>query len=55
MDVCEILIVVLFIVLAVIPLVIVMAMVELLAKKRMQRRNRVRVAWPFNRYALSAL
>ena len=55
MDVCELLIVALFIVLAVVPLAIVMAMVELLAKKRIQRRNRARTARPLNTYALSAL
>ena len=37
MDVCELLIVVLFTVLAVVPLAIVMAMVELLACRSCQR------------------
>ena len=55
MNVCELLIVVLFIMLAVAPLAIVMAMVELLAKKRIQRRNRASTVRPFNTYALSAL
>ena len=50
MDVCEVLIVALFVMLA-----IVMALVELLARKRVQRRNHVRMARPFNTYALSAL
>ena len=36
MDVCELLIVALFIMLAVVPLAIVMVMVELLAKKRIK-------------------
>ena len=54
MDVCELLVVALFIVLAVVPLAIVMAMIELLAKKRIQR-SRARTARPFNTYTLSAL
>ena len=55
MDECELLVVALFIMLAVVPLAIVMAMVELLAKKRIQRRSRARTARPFNTYALSPL
>ena len=43
MDTCEILIVLLFIIMAVVPLAIVMTMVELLNRRRMamQQRNRV--------------
>ena len=44
MDICELLIVALFIMLAIVPLAIVMALVELLARKRVQRRNRARTA-----------
>ena len=53
MDICEVLIVALFVVLATVPLV--MALVELLARKRVQRRNNARMARPFNTYALSAI
>ena len=55
MDVCELLIVALFIVLAVVPLAIIMAVVKLLAKKRIQRRSRARTARPFNTYTLCPL
>ena len=43
MDTCEILIVLLFIIMAVVPLAIVMTIVELLNKRKMgiQQRNRV--------------
>ena len=55
MDTCEVLIVALFIMLATVSLAIVMALVELLARKRVQRRNNARMARPFNTSALSAL
>ena len=43
MDTCEILVVLLFIIMAVVPLAIVMTIVELLNKRKMeiQQRNRV--------------
>ena len=55
MDTCQVLIVALFVMLATLPLAIVMALVELLARKRVQRRSNARMARPFNTYALSAL
>ena len=43
MDTCEILIVLLFIIMAVVPLAIVMTIVELLNKKKMEIQQRIRV------------
>ena len=52
---CEILIITLFIVLATVPLAAVLVIVELLARKRVHRRNRDRISRPFNTYALASL
>ena len=57
MDTCEILIVLLFIIMAVVPLAIVMTIVELLNKRRMemQQRNRVGSRRILNSVSMSTL
>ena len=57
MDTCEILIVLLFIIMAVVPLAIVMTIVELLNKRKMemQQRNRVGSGRILNSVSMSTL
>ena len=57
MDTCEILIVLLFIIMAVVPLAIVMTIVELLDKRKMeiQQRNRVGSRRNLNSVSMSTL
>ena len=57
MDTCEILIVLLFIIMAVVPLAIVMTIVELLNKRKMemQQRNRVGSRRIINSVSMSTL
>ena len=57
MDTCEILIVLLFIIMAVVPLAIVMTIVELLNKRKMeiQQRNRVGSRRNLNSVSMSTL
>ena len=57
MDTCEILIVLLFIIMAVVPLAIVMTIVELLNRKRMamQQRNRIGSRRTLNSISMSTL
>ena len=57
MDTCEILIVLLFIIMAVVPLAIVMVIVELLNKRKMemQQRNRVGSRRNLNSVSMSTL
>ena len=57
MDTCEILIVLLFIIMAVVPLAIVMTIVELLNKRKMeiQQRNRYGSRRNLNSVSMSTL
>ena len=57
MDPCEILIVVLFVIMAAIPLVVVMTLVEVVNKRRiaMQQRNRIGSRRHLNSVSLSTL
>ena len=57
MDTCEILIVLLFIIMAVVPLAIVMTIVELINRRKMeiQQRNRVGSRRNLNSVSMSTL
>ena len=57
MDPCEILIILLFVIMAVVPLAVVMTMVEIVNKRRMamQQRNRIGSRRTLNSISMSTL